>query len=103
MIDIVSANEGLDLGVFDTQTCKAANILSVQLGALEYAPELGIDLRYFLSENFRFQNESFRAYLVEILAKNSINVATVVEVVDKLFKTYTFKISADDKSGLIAR
>ena len=102
MIDIVSANEGLDLGIFDTDTCKAANVLSVQLGALEYAPLLGIDLKYFLSENFQFQNASFKAYLVEVLANNRVNVSSVTEVLDKLFSVYTFNVSADDKtSGLV--
>jgi hypothetical protein len=101
MTDIVSV--GNDIGLFDTQTCRAANILSVQLKALEYAPNLGIDLKYFLDENFRFQNASFKAYLIEILANNSINVASVVDTIDKLFHTYSFNLSADDKSGLIAR
>ncbi len=104
MIDIVSNAEGTDMGVFDTQTCKAANILSVQLGALEYSPQFGIDLKYFLSEEFRFQNTSFKSYLVEILANNKINVSSVLEVLNSLFGVYTFNISADDKtSGLIAR
>ncbi len=103
MIDIVSAKEGLDLGVFDTQTCKAANVLSVQIGALEYAPKLGIDLKYFLSEDFRFQNASFKAYLVEILANNNINVSSVIDQMESLFAVYTFNLSADEKSGLIAR
>ncbi len=103
MTDIVSNIQGLDMGIFDTQTCRAANILSVQLGSLEYAQGLGIDLKYFLSSDFRFQNESFRAYLIEVLANSSINVSSVIDIVDKLFHTYTFNISADDKSGLIAR
>lgn len=104
MIDIVSNSTGHDMGIFDTQTCRAANILSVQLGALEYEPTLGIDLRYFLSPDFRFQNASFKAYLIEVLANNGINVASVLEEIENLFSTYTFNISADDTtSGLIAR
>ncbi len=102
MTDIVSV--GADIGLFDTQTTKAANILSVQIGALEYAPIFGIDLKYFLSEDFRFQNESFKAYLIEILANNGINVASVTDIIDNLFATYTFKITQEESnSGLIAR
>lgn len=102
MIDIVSV--GADIGLFDTQTCKAANILSVQLGALEYNPTVGIDLKYFLSEDFQFQNESFRAYLIEVLSNSGINVSSVLETIDNLFTTLSFTLSADDKtSGLIAR
>ncbi len=59
MTDIVSI--GADIGLYDSQSPRAANILSVQLGALEYAPTLGIDLAYFLQEDFRFQNESFKS------------------------------------------
>jgi hypothetical protein len=102
MIDIVSANEGLDLGTFDTDTTKAANVLSVQEGALEYAPTLGIDLKYFLSADFSFQNASFKAYLVERLANNRINVSSVLEQIESLYSLLTFKLSAQDKtSGLI--
>jgi hypothetical protein len=104
MIDIVSATDGLDLGLFDTQAPRAANILSVQLDALEYAPDLGIDLAFFLSEDFRFQNESFKAYLIEVLANRGINVASLVDEVENLFSQYTFNLAPDETStGLIAR
>jgi hypothetical protein len=97
MIDISSVAE--DIGLFDTQTTKAGNILSVQLGALEYAPLLGIDLKYFLSKDFKFQNASFRAYLVEVLANNAINVAGVVELINNLFTQYNFEITPSGSTG----
>ncbi len=104
MIDIVSNGPGLDMGVFDTQTSRAANILSVQFGALEYAQDLGIDLKWFLSEDFKFENESFKAYLIQVLANRGINVASLGEVVETLFSQYTFNLSPDEQStGLIAR
>jgi hypothetical protein len=102
MIDIVSV--GADIGLYDSQTEKAKNILSVQLGSLEYAPDLGIDLEYFLSEDFRFQNESFKAYLIEVLANNGINVASVVDQVEDLHRQYTFNLTPEETgSGLVAR
>lgn len=102
MIDIVSI--GNDIGIFDTQTSRAANILSIQIGSLEYEPELGIDLKYFLSEDFRFQNDSFRSYLIETLANRGINVASVITLVEDLFSKYEFNLSAEDTNGgLIAR
>ncbi len=102
MIDIVSTTT--DIGVFDTQTCKAGNILSVQLGNLEYQQDFGIDLKYFLDENFRFQNASFKSYLVEVLANNRINVSSVIDVLENLFATYTFNIvPAETQTALIAR
>lgn len=102
MTDIVSVTT--DIGLFDSQVPKATNILSVQLGALEYAQTLGIDLKYFLSEDVRFQNASFKAYLVEVLANNGINVAGVLEAIENLFTQYTFELQPSDKDGgLVAR
>ncbi len=102
MTDILSV--GKDLGFFDTQTVKAANVLSVQLGRLEYAQDFGIDLKYFMSSDFKFQNASFKAYLVEILANNRINVSSVVDVLESLFATYTVNIvQQSTTSTLIAR
>ena len=104
MTDIVSTESGLDLGTYDTQTMKAANVLSVQLGALTYAPGIGIDLAYFLSEDFKFQNDSFKAYLVEVLANQGINVSSVIETVQALYHGYTFNLSPEETStGMVAR
>lgn len=104
MIDIISAENGLDLGIYDTQTQKAANILSIQLGSLEYLPDFGIDLAYFLSEQTEFQNESFLSYLVQVLANNSINVSSVINVVQRLYNNYLFEITdQSNNTGLIAR
>jgi len=102
MIDIVSV--GTDIGIFDTQTARAKNILATQLGSLTYAPDLGIDLKYFLAEDFRFQNESFKSYLIERLANFSINVSSVVEDIENLFTQYTFNIGTDSTGGgLVSR
>lgn len=103
MIDIVSQNTS-DIGIYDTETARAKNILSVQLGALEYLPLIGIDLKYFLSEDFRFQNESFKSYLVEVLAKSGINVAEVMETVNNLDINYSFSVGSQESTGgLVAR
>lgn len=103
MIDIVSAGD-TGLGIYDTDTEKAGNVLSVQLGSLEYASQLGIDLKYFLSEDFSFQNESFQAYLVEVLASNGINVSRVTQTIMDLYEKYTLEVSATAAgTELIAR
>ena len=102
MIDIVSV--GSDIGVYDTQTERAKNILSVQVGSLEYAPDIGIDLKYFLSEDFKFQNESFKSYLIQVLANNAINTSSVVEVIEDLHSKYTFNLTPSETNGsLVAR
>lgn len=104
MIDIVSNHDGLDIGLFDTQTNRAKNIIATQLGSLEYEPDLGIDLKYFLSEGFRFQNESFKSYLIKTLADRGISVASLDDTVASLYHEYIFNLSPDETStGLIAR
>ena len=103
MIDIVSNETGLDMWVADTQTPRAANLLSIQILTLEYAKDFGIDLKYFLADDFRFQNESFRAYLIERLANWGINVADVIDVAERLHRQYTFDLTPEETStGLVA-
>lgn len=105
MIDIFPpTDEGLDLGQFDTTVARATNVLSVQIGSLEYAQTLGIDLKFFLASDFRFQDDSFKAYCIQVLAYWGINVSELSEAIDKLFAQYTFKVQADESStSLIAR
>lgn len=104
MTDIISADQGEDFGIYDTEVCRAANILSVQYGALEYAPTLGIDLAYFLSEDFKFQNESFQAYLIQVLATANINVSEISTEIESLCEKFIFNISPNETStALIER
>lgn len=105
MIDIaVQEQAGLDLGAYDTQNFRAANLLSVQLGSLEYEPDFGIDLKYFLSEDFKIQNDSFKAYLVEALANRAINVASIIDEKGLLSSIYNFNLTPEEQStGMIAR
>lgn len=102
MIDI--AWESGDLTLYETEVNRAANILSVQVGALEYAPTLGIDLAFFLSEEFRFQDASFQSYLIQTLANNGINVAALIPVFETLYQSLNIKLSPQETStALIAR
>lgn len=104
MIDIGYVEQGLDLGTFDTQVFKGANILGAQLGDLEYAQDLGIDLRYFLNNDFEIQNDSFEAYCVQVLARFGVNVKTVSQVILPLMEQLTFNVAPQETStGLIAR
>ncbi len=89
MKDIIEVNQGEDLDVIDSIVSKAGNVLAIQLGDLEYAPDFGVDLRFFLQSDFQFMNESFKAYLVQRLTESQVNVAQVIETVDFLFQKYT--------------
>lgn len=103
MIDIISWDNGADLGIADTDVPRAANILSTQLGSLEYQQDLGIDLAYFLTERVKFQDDSFKSYLVRVLAVAGINVTDVSEVIHSLFSDYKIRIApVEQTDGLIA-
>lgn len=103
MIDIVVGTGG-ELDIYDTQVNRASNILSVQLGSLEYEPDLGVDLNYFLDPKFKFQDASFQSYLVQVLASSGINVATIIATVENLHQDLKINLSPEDQStGLIAR
>lgn len=100
MTDIVSTS-GSDIGILDDDSPRAKNILSVQINTLYYAPDLGIDLKYFLDENFRFQTESFKAYLIEKLSNYSINVASVNDIVENLYRQFTFNLTPSESDGTL--
>lgn len=103
MLDIIEVSDGKDLVVMDSAVAKAGNVLSIQLGSLEYAPDFGVDLKYFLQSEFQFQNESFKAYCVQRLAESQINVSQVVELIQTLYAKYTYYVGDQKQStgGLI--
>jgi hypothetical protein len=103
MMDIVEIREGQDLGIADAAVMKAGNVLSIQLGSLEYAPDFGVDLKFFLQDSLQFQNESFRAYLVQRLTEHQINIAQVVETLETFTAMFSFSVGDANQSskGLI--
>lgn len=92
MKDIIEALDGEDLNVLDSIVAKAGNVVDVQLGDLEYAQEFGVDKRFFLESELQFQNDSFRAHLVQRLTESQVNVAEVIDLVQTLSEKYTFEV-----------
>lgn len=101
MIDIVEITD--DIGVYDTNVMRAKNVLSVQLASLEYAEDFGVDLKYFLSEDFEFQNDSFKAYLLQRLAEHNIDVFGIEDTVNALYRQYAFGISENQTTTQLVR
>ena len=102
MLDIVEIADGKDIGIQNSAVGKAANVLSVQLGSLEYAPDFGVDLRFFMQEGLQFPNESFKAYLTERLTQSQIVVSQVLSTLETFFEKYTFYVGdANDAKGFI--
>lgn len=98
MIDITSFS-GDDLVLIDTQVMKAKNVLQVQVGSLEYEPAFGIDMAFFLDEKFQFQNESFKAYLIQRLSEHHISVNQVIDELETFFRKLTFTVGAEESQA----
>lgn len=94
MIDIVDVRDGEDLVIQDSAVMKAANVLSVQTGSLEYAPLFGVDIKFFVFSQLRIQRESFKAYLIERMSMFQINTADVMETLERFYSTITFSVSS---------
>lgn len=103
ILDIVQIQTGKDLGFAQTNIPKAANLIAVQVGALEYAADFGIDKKYFLTEAVNFQPENFKAHVVQRLSENQISVAEVLKFLQALSGSFTFKIGNETENvrGLI--
>lgn len=103
MIDIYQIIEGKDLGVAESTLPKAVNVVSIQLGDLEYAPDFGIDKRYFLTSDISIQRDSYRAHVVQRLTESKIAVMEMIELLNALSSTNRIAIGNryDSAKGLI--
>lgn len=100
MKDIVEIIEGEDITLFDSVVSKAGNVIAIQLGDLEYAPDFGIDKRFFLQSEFQIQTESFQAYVVQRLSESQVNVSEVLGSVEALMNRYIYIVGdIKDSSG----
>jgi hypothetical protein len=102
MEDIIDFPEGRDFTTADSVVGKARNVLSVQIGSLEYAPDFGVDLKYFLDTQFAIENTSFKAYMIQRLVESGINVSQCIEVIESLYRKYTYYVDDREQGeGLI--
>lgn len=92
MLDIAEVQNGQDLKLLNTAAPRAGNVLSIQIGSLEYAPTFGVDYKYFIESDFQFQNESFKAYLVQRITEHQINVAQVTDTLESIYSRITFSV-----------
>lgn len=98
MIDITSISNG-DITLIDTQVYKAKNVLQCQLGSLEYAKDFGIDLEFFLDPDLQFQNDSFKAYLIQRLSESHVNVNEVLESLEDFILKFIFSVGESQSTG----
>jgi len=99
MMDIIELEDEQDMSVEDSSVPKSGNILSTQLGSLEYAQEFGADLKFFLQTDFQFQNESFKSYLIQRLTDHQIDLSQVADVIEALYEKHTFYVKSKQETG----
>lgn len=99
-IDVFVNKDGT-VGVSDTVVYKGRNILSIQEGSLEYAPETGIDLKKFLNPDVKIQNETFRAYAVQKLGEQGVNPVQVLTNRDAFRDIIEFTVEEIETGSLI--
>ncbi len=98
MIDALTPVQGKDLPVQNSIAPKAGNVINIQLGSLDFAPDFGVDLAYFITDDFQFQAASFQAYLVQRLTQHKVNVAKVINVIQGFMQNNTFTVGEQSDS-----
>lgn len=87
----------------DTIVFKAKNILETQEGSLNYAPELGIDLKRFLDPNVKIQNRTFEAYSIQKLGEQGVNPIELIVNKETFRQVFEYTVAEAEKEGLIAQ
>lgn len=101
MIDFEIEN---NMPVFnDTIVHKAANVMTVQEGSLYYAPNFGIDLKRFFDPDVEIQTETFKAYSIQKLAENGVNVLELGESKEMFESLLNYVVQIQDSKGLVAQ
>jgi len=87
----------------DTIVFKAKNILETQEGSLNYAPELGIDLKRFLDPEVKIQNRTFEAYSIQKLGEQGVNPIELIVNKETFRQVFEYTVAEAEKEGLIAQ
>lgn len=87
----------------DTIVFKAKNILETQEGSLNYAPELGIDLKRFLDPDVKIQNRTFEAYSIQKLGEQGVNPIELIVNKETFRQVFEYTVVEAEKEGLIAQ
>lgn len=88
------------LQMSNTDVFKAENILNIQINSLYYAQDLGIDLVRFINSDVEIQPETFRAYTVQELTRQGIQLQTVETATNQFMSTITYKATEPNEQGV---
>lgn len=85
------------LQMSNTDVFKAENILNIQIGSLYYAQDLGIDLARFVNSDVNIQPETFRAYTIQELTRQGVQLQTVITAFENFMSTITYTASEPEQ------
>lgn len=92
-----------DLVFISSEVPRAANLIDVQLGALTYAPDWGVDKDFFLNPDFEIQSASFEAYLLQRMGFWGMNVANFAAKQGKFVREMIFNFAEPENGTAMMR
>lgn len=81
---------------------KAANCIVTQLESLYYAPNFGMDLKRFFDPDVEIQTETFKAYTIQQLTDNGVNVISLRDKAKTFERLFDYVVSQQTSTGLVA-
>ncbi len=87
----------------NTVVHKAANCITTQLESLYYAQKFGVDLKRFLDPDVEIQTETFKAYTVQQLTDNGVNVIDLKESRTTFEALFDYVVQQQENQGLVAQ
>ena len=97
-VDIYFDSNGI-LQKADTDVYKGANILKIQVGTLVYAPDLGIDLESFLTDDVKIQPETFKSYSTEQLVNQGVRSSDIATLEEQLNTLLNYTVDSTQQEG----
>lgn len=101
MLDLINMVNGEDLHIQHNVAMKAGNIIGTQLGSLDFKLDFGSDLKYFLTEDLKFQTESFNSYLVSRLSEYQVQVNEAVSLIDTFSNKFLLSVGETEIKGMM--
>lgn len=101
--DVRYNKQANDLEFVSSELPRAENLIGVQLGTLNYQPNWGVDLEYFLNPNYEIQAECFEAHLLQRIGFWGMNVIEFMHKQGKFVREMIFKFTATKDTNSMMR
>lgn len=92
-----------DLDFLVSELPRAENLITTQLGDLQYQPDWGVDLAYFLDPDYTIQAEAFEAYLLQRIGFWGMNVLNFIAKQQKFIREMIFNFGEPKENNSLMR